>query len=333
MKISGKEYSREELLRRNNPDALFGARRVELADGHGKGLRLIEVKTAAGLSASFAEDKCLDIIDLSYNGVNLAFLSKNGLVTAPLANPNADSFLKYWQGGFMSTCGLRNSGPSCRIDKEFFPFHGHVGQMPASRVNVKVDEEKIKIKGRIRESSLFGHCLEMERKITIPSDGASIKVKDTIYNLTPEPETILFLYHINFGFPFLSEDLVLKFPEAEVSGRTDLAQERIADHAKITPPIDGEPEVVYFHKPKEKDVEVSLTNKALGIKAAVSYDSENLPVLAQWKCMHSGDYALGIEPGTSHIRGRKEELENGYDVKVPGFGKLKLGFTVTFETV
>ena len=52
------------------------------------------------------------------------------------------------------------------------------------------------------ETALFGSRLEMERKISIPSDGAKINVCDTINNLTPETETVFLLYHINFGFPF-----------------------------------------------------------------------------------------------------------------------------------
>jgi hypothetical protein len=88
---------------------------------------------------------------------------------------------------------------------------------------------------------------------------------------------------------------------------------------------------VFFHLPKEKDAHVTLSNPNMGIKATVSYDSSRLPVLSQWKCMKSGDYALGIEPGTSFLRGRKEELENGYDIRVSGFGQLEYMVTLTVE--
>ena len=189
------------------------------------------------------------------------------------------------------------------------------------------------ITGKMRETALFGHCFEIERKIVIPAGGARITVRDVVRNLTPKPEPVLFLYHINFEFPFLDEDLALEFPEGEVRGRTDLARKRIADYAKITPPIDGEPEVVYFHLPKERDVRVSLENKRLGLRAAIGYDSEQLPVLAQWKSMCSSDYALGIEPETSFIRGRRDELENGYDSKIPAFGQVEFGFCVELSEI
>jgi len=268
---------------------------------------------------------------MEYKGVNLAFLSKNGIISTALTNPETDCFTKYWSGGFLYTCGLRNTGPSCYIDGEYFPLHGRIGITPAEQVNVSVDRNEIIITGKVRETALFGPCLEMERKITIPTGGAKITVIDTINNLTPETETVLLLYHINFGFPFLSEDLALDFPEGKIKGRTDLAENNIHNHKKITGPIDGEPELVFFHQPNEKHANVILTNEQLGIRATINYDNARLPVLSQWKSMRSGDYALGIEPGTSFIRGRKEEIENGYDIQVPGFGSLEYGVTIMLE--
>lgn len=331
MKVLGRDYTREELLRRSNPSAIYGTRRLELSDGRGRGQRIIEVKTSAGLRASLSVDRCLDILDLEYKGINISFLSKNGVVSAALTSPDTDSFPNYWPGGFLYTCGLRNTGPSCNINGEFFPTHGRIGVTPAESVSVSTNEDLITISGKVRETALFGPNLEMERKISLPSDGAKITVKDIISNLTPEAENVLFLYHINFGFPFLSEDIELEFPESDIRGRTDLAQKNMENRLKITPPIDGEPELVFFYQPKEKDVNVSLSNRRLGIKAVLSYDSLKLPVLSQWKCMRSGDYALGIEPGTSFLRGRKEELKNGYDIRLPGFGHLEYGFTITLN--
>ena len=333
MIINGRNYSKEELLRRCNPGIVYGARRVMLTNGRGQGQKLVEVKTSAGLRASFLEDRCLDILDMEYKGINLAFLSKNGVISAALTYPDSDGFLKYWTGGFLSTCGLRNTGPSCCVDGEFFPLHGRIGLTPAEEVNVCVNANEIIITGKVRETALFGCNLEMERKITIPADGAQITVNDIIYNLAPEEETIFLLYHINFGFPFLSEELDIKFPEGDVKGRTDLAQQNIHHRAKFTPPIDGEPEVVFFYQPAEKNAKVTLTNQKLGIKASMCYDSLKLPVLSQWKCMRAGDYALGIEPGTSFIRGRKEELENGGGIKIPGFTQLEYGFTIILDEI
>ena len=153
MEIFGRDYNREELLRRCSPDVLYGVRRVELLDGRGRGQKLLEVKTAAGLRASFLEDRCLDILDLEYKGTSIGFLSKNGIISTALTNPETDSFTKYWPGGFLATCGLRNTGPPCCIDGEFFPIHGRIGITPAQNVNFNVDDNNITITGIVMETA------------------------------------------------------------------------------------------------------------------------------------------------------------------------------------
>ena len=321
--------NREDMLRHCNPSAVYGARRVVINEGRGTGQRLIEVKTSAGLRASFMEDKCLDILDLEYKGVNLAFLSKNGLTD--VRHTEADGFLKYWAGGFLGTCGLRNVGTPCTVDSEFFPFHGRIGLTPAEKINVSVGHDNIVISGITMETALFGSRLEMERTIIIPSHDSKIAVRDVVRNLTPEAEYVFLLYHINFGYPFLNGDLQVEFPEGEVRGRTPEAQAVLDTHEKFTNPQDGASEYVFFYFPTAELPKVKLKSPAVGIDAIIEYDRRQLPVLAQWKCMRSGDYALGIEPSTSRIRGRGEEIENGYDMKVPGFGSLEFGFTLTLS--
>ena len=324
------QLSREDLIRRcNHPHTMYGARRVTVTDGKGRGQRLIEVKTAGGLRATFMEDKCLDILDLDYKGVNLAYYTKNGLTD--VRHTETDSYLKYWSGGFMFTCGLRNVGPTCTVDGEFHPFHGRIGMTPAEHVNVKVNEEAITITGIARETSVFGHSLEMERTVVIPSFGSEITYRDQVRNLTPEEEHVFMLYHINFGYPFLSEKLSVKFPEGEIKGRTPDAEAVKDKHAIFTTPIDGEPERVFFHYPKDEFPKVLLHNTELGISAEVEFDKKQLPILTQWKSMRSSDYALGIEPCTNTVKGRAGELQDGYDIKVPGFGALDYGVTIKFR--
>ena len=88
---------------------------------------------------------------------------------------------------------------------------------------------------------------------------------------------------------------------------------------------------MFFHIAEAEYPTVKLDNKQLGISAEISYNAKQLPILAEWRCMRSGDYALGIEPSTSYINGRAEELKNGYDIAVPGFGELEFGFCINIE--
>ena len=331
MNIFGKEYTREELLRYSNPPSnLYGARRVEIADGRARGQRYIEVKTSGGLRACISEDRCLDIVDLEYRGVNLGYLTKNGHVATGPASCEVHSFRRYYMGGFVNTCGLRNTGFTCNVDGEFFPVHGHIGLTPANHVNINVSEEEIVISGKMFETAFGGWCLEMERTITIPSDGARVTVKDVINNLTSTPEIILFMYHINFGFPFLSEALIIEYPQAEkVIGHPLMpaSEENFDKRMEITPPKDGDPEMCYSHFLKNEEAIVSLFNESLQLKGRLSFDGGKLPILTQWKSLRPGDYAFGLEPGNSRLRNRENELKDGYDTKVAGHGSLEYGFT------
>lgn len=334
MTSPGKSLTFEEQLRwTGSLDQLYSVRRLTLQEGAGDGLRLIEVCTSAGLRAVFCESRALDLYELHFRGVNLGFQSKNGL-TAGRVLPVADEFLHTWPAGFLATCGLRNAGPSCVAAGEFHPLHGRIGGMPAEKVSIDLDPEanKLVIKGQMRESALFGHHLVLERTLEISLDRPAIRWQDKVRNLAAEAEPVFLLYHFNFGYPFLSPDLQLHFPPEQVIPRTEEAQKGLAEFDQICPPVDGFKEQVFFHLPlaaAAPETTVRLNNPQLGISAELSYSTAELPILVQWKSMKSGDYALGIEPANSMIRGRAEELAAGYDQILPGFASRQ--FTLRLE--
>ena len=63
--------------------------------------RCILVQNGA-LELLFNKDNALDIVWAKYKGVNLSFLSKNGL------NDGARDFVGNFEGGFLYTCGMDN---------------------------------------------------------------------------------------------------------------------------------------------------------------------------------------------------------------------------------
>ena len=58
--------------------------------------------------------------------------------------------------------------------------------------------------------------------------------------------------------------------------------------------------------------------------------ADTLPVLAQWKCMRSGEYVLGIEPTNSYIMGRSAERENGTIGMLQPFETRRMQVTLRF---
>lgn len=319
---------------------LYDVRRTQLTEGSSAGIRLIEVTTAAGLNAVFCENKALDLYSLRYKGLNIGFLSKNGLIN-DRTRPQSGMFPSTWQGGMLATCGLRNAGPGCETESEVHPPHGLIGSIPAEQVALRTDWDKgvLEIMGQVRESALFGHNLLLRRRILIDLSGSAIKWQDTVQNQSAEPEPLFLLYHFNFGYPFLDKALQLHLPPSQVIARKEEAVKGLASFDQISAPIDGKPEEVFFHLPLQDQQEnpgqqqVRLVRADLRMAASLSWSRSELPWLIQWKSMKSGDYALGIEPSTSSLLGRAEELKNGFSYLVPPFGERHYNLSLQLETL
>ena len=69
----------EALRMVGNMDQLAGIRLAQLADGPGRGVTIAEFHNAAGLHFTVSPDRCMDIYDFSYKGINISFLSRNGM--------------------------------------------------------------------------------------------------------------------------------------------------------------------------------------------------------------------------------------------------------------
>ena len=294
-----------------NPDQLASVRRMTIAEGPAKGADVIEVRTAGGLALDVLPDTGLDLGQCSFHGVNMSWMSKNGYDSPTVIGHYENEFSNHFPGGLLYTCGLRNAGPANRDGEEWLPTHGRYHSLAASQVAQEITDDVITISGRIRETALFGHVLEVHRKIRIPVFGASIEIEDQITNLTPADEAVLLIYHCNFGYPLLSEKAKLVFPEAhQTLPRTDFAKTGLGKECTFDPPADNEPERVFFHILK-KDYRVYLENPDLKTRMTMTWSGDTLPLLSQWRSMGSGDYVLGLEPCNTTLQGRRTERENG----------------------
>jgi len=321
--------SREDLLRRaSNTNQLYGVKQVTIEDGRARGMSAYQVNTGGGLSVDVLPDNGFDLGSLSYRGVNISYMSKNGYVAAPFSGHGA-LFPSSYAGGMMYTCGLLNVGPGNDDVGVWHPTHGRIHSIGAESRAARVDEENgvIRLSGILRESALFQNNLQLSRTITLPIGGSSLAIEDTLINLTPETTEYMILYHVNFGYPFLSESLQLALPEGtKTIPRTEHAASGMDEMCSFPAPIDGYEEQVYLHTlPAENGVcTLRAENRALGMGAKLSYSQAALPYLAQWKSMGSGDYALGLEPTNTLIAGRAEERKERGLPALKGFGEIKL---------
>lgn len=304
---------REVLRRTGHINQLCGVRELQCTSGKAAGMRLLQVHNAAGLDFTVIPDKCMDIYDFRFRGINCAFQTKNGLVGSQWYNPLNVEFFDYWGAGMLCTCGLENVGPSCTdSDGRVIPLHGRIGMTPADNVSIRQfwqeDDYRIVLEGEMRECRLEGHNLLLSRRISLSAWSSVLVIEDTLENQGHAPYEFMLLYHMNFGYPFVDEGTRV-FPESDggVLGRTPHAQSRIAFCNTVEPVQDGAEEEVFFRDiPPGGDglSRVQVENPKLKVRAEVSYSYGTLPILSQWKFAAPGEYVLGIEPGNSHIEGR-----------------------------
>lgn len=306
-------------------------RRVTLDEGRARGTQVIEIDTAGGLHVDVLPDSGLDIGQVRYRGMNAAFISKNGYNSLAAWSAHEDEFLRTFPGGLLHTCGLRSTGGAHRDGGEWHPLHGRFHGLQAEQVAAYVEGEAVIVRGVIRETALFGPCLEVTRIIRIPVDGASITVEDALVNRAFAPEEYALLYHCNFGWPLLNEHATLELPEGRrVTPRTPFAATGLGQECTFTAPVPGEEERVFFHEGMER--RAVLVSPDTGIRVTMTW-SDTLPILAQWRSMAAGDYVLGLEPTNCYIMGRKQERENGTLPVIAPDETVRTSLTTSFDTM
>lgn len=297
---------------------LCRAERIILNHGRATGLRAVDIDAGGGLSFRILEDKALDIANLSFHGINMAFLAKPGIVNPDVLTPKDNEFLRTFQGGFLYTCGLSNVGAPVCVDGRYHPFHGRIGNTPADNVCLNEywadDEYFIEVSGILREASLFGENLVQKRSITTKMGSWSFKITDTIENQGFSDEQLMLMYHMNIGYPMLDKGTRLYIPVLGSTKRDGSKIDNKAGWHMFEAPQPNKEEEVFYHylRSNEKNETcVALYNDYNGFGLTIEYDLMELPCFTQWKSMRSGDYALGLEPGNCHPDGRIESLKKG----------------------
>ena len=308
-----------------NHEQVYGVRRVILDEGNARGVALYQVTTAGGLEFDILADSGLDIGHLRYKGVNISYTTKNGYDSPSRFLPVPGFFGRYFPGGMLFTCGLLSAGPENTDTKDggFQPLHGRIHGQGARGLFGYVEGENIVVGGELTETEQGGCNFSLRRKYTVPVWGSELLIEDEITNLTPSPFEYMMLYHMNFGWPMLSERAVLELPEKrKVTPRTPYAEQGLAKQCEFCEPINNEEEQVFFNE-MESEPYARLKNPELGITAEVSWSLDTLPILAQWKNMTSGDYVLGLEPSSCYIMGRERERKEGRLMTLEPFGSVK----------
>lgn len=314
MKVFGKEQTKESLRRYvGDIHQIAGAISFTYNDGKASGLDAVELRNGSGLRIVVLAGRCLDIVQAEYKGIPFSYLSKAGITASE--RYDKENFLRTFTAGLLTTCGLRNVGAPCTEDGEFLPQHGRISNIPAERVNIReewLDDGRfaVSVSGIIRESCVFGENLVLRRTITLYMGDNRIHIHDEVENEGFTVSPLMLLYHINLGYPLLTEDAVLETNCGELWGEMELAKGDLGISTVFDPPTPSYVERCFFRTAPAEAV-ATLTNDTLGMRVSVAFSGEELPYLTEWKQMGEQEYVVGLEPGTYIPCGRTVARERG----------------------
>ncbi|MBO5713027.1 MAG: DUF4432 family protein [Clostridia bacterium] len=271
----------------NNFQQIASATRYQITSGKEAGLNVIDCNNGV-IRFLLNESKGLDIMQLYHNGTNISFLSKNAFVDSTLP------FLNRFEGGMLYTCGLDNIG-----EHEGYEMHGTYHLLKSSVTKVECDENGILVEAIIVDGALFGKNLVVKRKVTSAINSNTVRVEDTLMNKAYVPGEYCVLYHVNLGYPMLDEGAKIIADVKGFEPHTEWARENIEKALIIEEPVAGKEETCY--NLILNDPTVSVVNDKLKKKFTIKYSKDTLPCFVEWKSMAAGDYALGLEPTTTHI--------------------------------
>lgn len=313
-----------DLLKRlGHPEQLCGIREAQLLRGPGEGVRVAEFHNAAGLRFTVVPDRCMDIYDLSYRGVNFSFLSRNGLRAPQSWTPQRGEFAPQWGGGMLATCGLDNVGGACEEGSVIYPVHGRIGAVPAQSFGAcarwENGEYVLRASGEMHEARLYGAHLALERTIETTLRGKSLTLRDRITNLDANDEPYMLLYHCNFGYPLLDEvSRVLTTP-----ARMEPLNERSSQPARMTAPVDNRGEELFLGHAQTPRAIAMLCNPTLALAGYVAFDTDALPRFLEWKMMKSHDYVLGLEPCNTWGVARTQAVAEQKAAVLPAYASVE----------
>lgn len=318
LNIFGEDLSAFELKKRiGDISQIAGIRRCTLNEGRATGMDVFDVKTGSGLCYTVLPGRALDIADVSYKGIPLSFLSKTGIVSSQFYDADEKGFSRNFFGGLLTTCGLMNAGPACELNGEHFVQHGRISNTPAYQVGYNGswhdDEYIMTLSGVTRESKLFGENLTLKRTITSKLGESIIFIDDVITNEGFEDTPIMLLYHMNLGYPIVSENSIVITPSLKVIPRDEDAKMGIDNWDKMQAPTHGYHEQVFFHElasDKDGNSTYGIVNEKLNLGVYFKINKHQLTCFTQWKMMGEQDYTIGLEAGLNIPEGRDQAYKN-----------------------
>lgn len=312
--IYGVPVRKSEILRRvGDISQVCDARRIQFTEGKADGVQAVSVKTGSGLEFTVLPSRGLDISHASFRGIPLCWVSPVGVSSPAFFRAEGYEWVRNFFGGLLTTCGMTYCSHPCVDEGEQLGLHGRVSNIPAEDVNVikewRGDDYSLEVSGRVRETRVFGEKLVLNRTLATSLGARSIHIRDRIENAGFQPSPLMMLYHINIGWPVISEHARLVAPSAGIVPVDDRARNETDRWTSFLPPQKGYEERVYIHRMRpdgEGNILTGIVNDRMDMGVYLRYPLRDFPWLLEWKMMGEGEYVVGIEPGS--ITGNRAQM-------------------------
>jgi len=292
-------------------DQVVSVTPVEYLDGAARGVRALDVRSLGGLHVTVLLDRGMDLGQVWYRGIPLAWISPVGPARTSAAAD--EDWLGAFHGGLLVTAGTQNVGRSAEAGGVRHGLHGRLSMLPARDLIWHVDPSRreIVVEGTIREARVLGYYIELRRRLRFGIDSPTLAIEDVFANEGSAPAPVMVLYHFNLGWPLVSETSRLYGWPAEVTPREGdaAAAEALPTHDRFLPPTAGWRSQMFEHHGSEvSERTVGVANPEYppgqGVAAEITYRPAQLPRLWRWRMFDHKTYLVSIEPTNTSLEGR-----------------------------
>ncbi|MBU9727613.1 aldose 1-epimerase family protein [Diplocloster modestus] len=297
-----------------------GIKRYQMLEGKAKGVEAVDVDDGQGLRYTILIDRGMDLGKLVYRDCGFTFQAAAGVTAPQYYNERGEEWLQSFGGGFLTTCGLTQAGDPCVFEGQPYGLHGQVSNLPARLERCEADwqgdDYMMEVAGRVCQTRHQGVQMSVRRSIRTALGSGHIQIEDRISNQSSDRSALMLLYHMNFGYPFLSPDTRMYIPARHTEGWDEFSKRHMEQQEEMPVPCARAAHYTYLHELrsdsagntgfmlwKERD------DKFIGVQ--VRYNQANLPYLGQWMYPKKRDYIMALEPCNNHIKGTALEEQYG----------------------
>ncbi len=192
--------------------------------------------------------------------------------------------------GLLVTCGLEH----IRQPANGRPLHGRLPFTPARLLAHGEDWEApqpmLFCEGEVVQSRYGGEMLRLRRRISAPVGGRTLTIQDIVTNDGAQSTPHALLYHINLGYPAVSDGTEVHLGERRVMGPLKL------------PDFDLQPEAASIPVARGETASCRLTTpspEGPAFRLDLSFSASTLPFLQLWRDLRPHAGVVALEPCTS----------------------------------